>query len=78
MLIAHSIPELRAALVGRRPAFVPTMGNLHEGHLSLVHQARPLGDTTVATPMKKPGRNWPSSRSASCGSGCTLKVCGSG
>ena len=49
MLIAHSIPELRAALVGRRPAFVPTMGNLHEGHLSLVHQARPLGDTTVVS-----------------------------
>ena len=49
MLIAHSIPELRAALAGRRPAFVPTMGNLHEGHLSLVHQARPLGDTTVVS-----------------------------
>ena len=49
MLIAHSIPELRAALAGRSPAFVPTMGNLHEGHLSLVHQARPLGDTTVVS-----------------------------
>ena len=49
MLIAHSIPELRAALAGRRPAFVPTMGNLHEGHLSLVQQARPLGDTTVVS-----------------------------
>ena len=49
MLIAHSIPELRAALAGRSPAFVPTMGNLHEGHLSLVHQARPLGDVTVAS-----------------------------
>jgi pantoate--beta-alanine ligase len=49
MLIARTIPELRAALAGRRPAFVPTMGNLHEGHLSLVHQARPLGDTTVVS-----------------------------
>ncbi|MBP3980086.1 pantoate--beta-alanine ligase [Acidovorax sp. JG5] len=49
MLIARSIPELRAALAGRRPAFVPTMGNLHAGHLSLVHQARPLGDTTVVS-----------------------------
>ena len=49
MLIARSISELRAALAGRRPAFVPTMGNLHEGHLSLVRQAQPLGDVTVAS-----------------------------
>ncbi|MCM2348330.1 MAG: pantoate--beta-alanine ligase [Acidovorax soli] len=49
MLIARSIPELRAALAGRRPAFVPTMGNLHAGHLALVHQARPLGDCTVVS-----------------------------
>lgn len=49
MLIARSIPELRAALAGRRPAFVPTMGNLHEGHISLVRQAKPLGDVTVAS-----------------------------
>ncbi len=50
MIIAHTIPELRAALAGRgRPAFVPTMGNLHAGHIALVRQAMPLGDVTVAS-----------------------------
>ena len=50
MLIAHSIPDLRAALAGRgRPAFVPTMGNLHDGHIALVRQAKPLGDVMVAS-----------------------------
>ncbi len=50
MLIAHSIDDLRQALAPyRRPAFVPTMGNLHEGHITLVHQAKPLGDVTVAS-----------------------------
>ncbi|EHL24289.1 pantoate--beta-alanine ligase [Acidovorax sp. NO-1] len=50
MLIAHSIADLRQALAPyRRPAFVPTMGNLHEGHIALVRQARPLGDVTVAS-----------------------------
>lgn len=50
MLIAHSIDDLRQALAPyRRPAFVPTMGNLHDGHLALVEQARPLGDVTVAS-----------------------------
>ena len=50
MQIIHTIPELRAALAhSRNPAFVPTMGNLHDGHIALVRQARPLGDTLVAS-----------------------------
>ena len=50
MYIAKTIDELRQHLSSsQRPAFVPTMGNLHEGHLALVRQARPLGDATVAS-----------------------------
>jgi len=50
MHIAHTIEDLRAALAGRgRPAFVATMGNLHEGHLSLVRSARRHGDVCVAS-----------------------------
>jgi pantoate--beta-alanine ligase len=50
MYIATTIEELRGRLsASKRPAFVPTMGNLHEGHIALVKQARPLGDATVAS-----------------------------
>ena len=50
MLIAHTISDLRQALAAyRHPAFVPTMGNLHDGHIALVRQAKPLGDVTVAS-----------------------------
>lgn len=50
MLIARSIADLRQALAPyRRPAFVPTMGNLHDGHIALLRQAQPLGDVTVAS-----------------------------
>ena len=50
MFIARTIAELRDHLSAhRRPAFVPTMGNLHAGHLALVRQAKPLGDITVAS-----------------------------
>jgi pantoate--beta-alanine ligase len=50
MQIIHTLSELRSALAAHRhPAVVPTMGNLHEGHLALVQTAKPLGDVTVAT-----------------------------
>ncbi|WP_394791306.1 pantoate--beta-alanine ligase [Rhodoferax sp.] len=50
MFIAHTIEALRAHLSAyQHPAFVPTMGNLHAGHLGLVRQAKPLGDVTVAS-----------------------------
>ena len=50
MHIVHTIAELREHLAPfKHPAFVPTMGNLHEGHLALVRQAKPLGDVTVAS-----------------------------
>ena len=50
MKIIHTIRELRAHLsTFRRPAFVPTMGNIHDGHLALVRHAKPLGDVLVVS-----------------------------
>jgi pantoate--beta-alanine ligase len=46
----RTIAELRAALeVKRRRVLVPTMGNLHAGHLSLVRMARDHGDRVVTS-----------------------------
>ena len=50
MQIHSAIADLRVALKGRgRVVFVPTMGNLHAGHISLMEQARAHGDTLVAS-----------------------------
>jgi pantoate--beta-alanine ligase len=50
MQIARTLDDLRSILDPyRRPAFVPTMGNLHDGHLALIRRAKPLGDATVAS-----------------------------
>lgn len=50
MHIVHTLEELRQALSGsQRPAFVPTMGNLHNGHLRLVQEAQTRGDRTVVS-----------------------------
>jgi pantoate--beta-alanine ligase len=50
MKIFHEVAPLRAALKQNgRVVLVPTMGNLHEGHIRLMQDARAHGDAVVAT-----------------------------
>ena len=50
MKIIHTIAELRAwrKTVGT-VAFVPTMGSLHAGHMSLIHAAKAVAEHTVVS-----------------------------
>ncbi len=55
MRLIHTVAELRAALAGEREtAFVPTMGNLHSGHIALVDQIRTRGRPVVTSIFVNP------------------------
>src|SRR5262245_44195557 len=59
MQIINHIPEMQRwsetqRLAGQKIAFVPTMGFLHEGHLSLVREGKKRGDVVVVSIFVNP------------------------
>ncbi|MDE2089581.1 MAG: 4-phosphopantoate--beta-alanine ligase, partial [Gammaproteobacteria bacterium] len=65
MQTVSTIKEVRSVIAGwrdrgERVAFVPTMGNLHEGHLALVHRAAQLARRVVASIFVNPLQFGPS------------------
>lgn len=59
MLTVHTVAELRQHLAiwraaGERIAFAPTMGNLHAGHIDLIHAAKTHAPRVVASVFVNP------------------------
>lgn len=59
MRVIHDIPDIQGLILRwkqqqQRVAFVPTMGNLHQGHLQLVEAAQAVADKVVVSVFVNP------------------------